>query len=142
MCDTVAHASGRCQLYQHLSDIFQVHKFYSMHPKVRVLILIFTIPSEASFQRHSTDTKANIHPAALQETREVSKTDGEMFARRQGCLFAETSAKADVAVSQAFEELVLKILETPVLLDGGPASHPKPNLGSASASNATQSCCG
>ncbi|KAK9842968.1 hypothetical protein WJX74_004985 [Apatococcus lobatus] len=76
------------------------------------------------------------------ESREVSKVDGEMFARKQGCLFAETSAKADVAVSQAFEELVLKILETPALLDGGPATHPKPTLGSASASPSTPSCCG
>ena len=96
---------------------------------------------EASPQ-HPQTNRETILLLVLQETREVSKADGEMFARRQGCLFAETSAKADVAVSQAFEELILKILETPALLDGGPASHPKPNLGSTSASNATQSCCG
>ena len=35
---------------------------------------------------------------------------------QNGTLFVETSAKANVAVSQAFEELVAKILDTPSLL--------------------------
>jgi Ras-related protein Rab-18 len=35
-----------------------------------------------------------------------------------GCLYVETSAKTNVAVQQAFEELVLKILETPALVSG------------------------
>ena len=48
--------------------------------------------------------------------------EGADFARAQGCLYVETSAKTNVAVSIAFEELVLKILDTPELLDdrGGP----------------------
>jgi hypothetical protein len=46
----------------------------------------------------------------MQESeREVSTAEGEAFARRNGCLFVETSAKMDVAVAQAFEELVLKV---------------------------------
>lgn len=48
--------------------------------------------------------------------REVSTRDGMALARRHGCLFVETSAKANIAVGQAFEELVLKILDTPSLL--------------------------
>ena len=37
-------------------------------------------------------------------------------ALQNGTLFVETSAKANVAVSQAFEELVAKVLDTPSLL--------------------------
>ena len=39
----------------------------------------------------------------------MSAEEGENFAKTHGCLFVETSAKADVAVTQAFEELVLKV---------------------------------
>jgi Ras-related protein Rab-18 len=38
------------------------------------------------------------------------------FAARHGCLFVETSALGNVAVDQAFEELVLRVLDTPSLL--------------------------
>ncbi|KAG2445165.1 hypothetical protein HYH02_008633 [Chlamydomonas schloesseri] len=51
------------------------------------------------------------------EARRVSWHEGSDFARRHGCLFVETSAKTNVAVANAFEELVLKILETPSLLE-------------------------
>jgi len=51
--------------------------------------------------------------------REVSKEEGAAFARQHGCLFAETSAKANVAVQQAFEELVQKVLDTPGLQANG-----------------------
>jgi Ras-related protein Rab-18 len=51
--------------------------------------------------------------------REVSRAEGEAFARRHGCLFAETSAKLGQAVSDAFEELMLKVLDTPALLETG-----------------------
>mmetsp|Transcript_11078 Transcript_11078/g.33216 ORF Transcript_11078/g.33216 Transcript_11078/m.33216 type:complete len:205 (-) Transcript_11078:1166-1780(-) len=54
--------------------------------------------------------------------REVTTEEGQNFGKAHGCLFVETSAKADVAVTQAFEELVLKVLETPNLLtDAGNA---------------------
>jgi hypothetical protein len=36
-----------------------------------------------------------------------------------GCLYVETSAKINIAVQQAFEELANKILETPTLLGSG-----------------------
>jgi hypothetical protein len=53
----------------------------------------------------------------VQETdREVSAEDGRSFAKAHGCLFVETSAKADVAVTQAFEELVLKVLTMAIKL--------------------------
>ena len=52
------------------------------------------------------------------EQREVGAEDGVRFAKTHGCLYVETSARANVAVDQAFEELVLKILEAPSLLGG------------------------
>jgi len=54
--------------------------------------------------------------------RQVSREQGQEFARQHGCLFVETSAKTNLAVSQAFEELVLKILDTPNLLDQAPGT--------------------
>lgn len=58
----------------------------------------------------------------LTDLREVQKSEGVEFARSHGCLFVETSAKGNIAVDQAFEELVLKVLETPSLL-AGTSSH-------------------
>lgn len=52
------------------------------------------------------------------QARAVTTEEGHAFARDNGCLYVETSAKAGIAVAQAFEELVQKILETPALLDG------------------------
>ncbi|KAL3634794.1 Ras-related protein rabc1 [Castilleja foliolosa] len=54
--------------------------------------------------------------------RVVSKKEGIDFAREYGCLFIECSAKTRVNVEQCFEELVLKILETPSLLAEGSSS--------------------
>ncbi|XP_051146272.1 ras-related protein RABC1 isoform X2 [Andrographis paniculata] len=51
--------------------------------------------------------------------RVVSKKEGIDFAREYGCLFIECSAKTRVNVEQCFEELILKILETPSLLAEG-----------------------
>ncbi|KAJ3009855.1 hypothetical protein HKX48_007719 [Thoreauomyces humboldtii] len=47
--------------------------------------------------------------------REVSRKDGEAFARRMGTLFIETSAKTKTGVKDAFVEVVRKIAETPEL---------------------------
>ncbi|KAL0323294.1 UNVERIFIED_CONTAM: Ras-related protein RABC1 [Sesamum angustifolium] len=75
--------------------------------------------------------------------RVVSKKEGIDFAREYGCLFIECSAKTRVNVEQCFEELVLKILETPSLLAEGSAGvkknifKQKPPESDAS----TSSCC-
>lgn len=47
----------------------------------------------------------------------VTREEGQKFAREHGCLFVETSAKEDIAVSQAFEELVQQIMQTPTILE-------------------------
>ncbi|TXG60389.1 hypothetical protein EZV62_014962 [Acer yangbiense] len=51
--------------------------------------------------------------------RVVTKKEGINFAREYGCLFTECSAKTRVNVQQCFEELVLKILDTPSLIAEG-----------------------
>ncbi|XP_064401832.1 ras-related protein Rab-18-B-like [Halichondria panicea] len=55
--------------------------------------------------------------------RQVSRSDGLQFARRNSMLFIEASAKTRDGVQEAFEELVHKILQTPSLYtvagDGG-----------------------
>lgn len=51
--------------------------------------------------------------------RVVTKKEGMDFAREYGCLFIECSAKTRVNVQQCFEELVLKVLDTPSLLAEG-----------------------
>lgn len=80
-----------------------------------------------------------MHNLTLQDSaREVSRSEGEELARRHGCLFVETSAKANVAVQQAFEELVLKILETPVLLSSSNAPGMRLNKDTKAQSS---SCC-
>eukprot|EP00170_Pyropia_yezoensis_P005778 contig_23497_g5796 len=48
-------------------------------------------------------------------TREVSAADGDALARRNGCLFIESSARTATGVRQCFEELVRKVLDTPQL---------------------------
>lgn len=58
------------------------------------------------------------HSDCQNSERQVTEAAGHDFARAMGCLYVETSAKTNVAVQQAFEELVLKILETPALVSG------------------------
>lgn len=54
----------------------------------------------------------------LEDLREVTREECIDFAKKHGCLFVETSAKDNIAVAQAFEELVIKVLDTPSLLEG------------------------
>ncbi|XP_047980630.1 ras-related protein RABC1-like [Salvia hispanica] len=75
--------------------------------------------------------------------RVVSKKEGIDFAREYGCLFIECSAKTRVNVEQCFEELVLKILDTPSLLAEGLAGNKK-NIFKQKppvSTDASSSCC-
>ena len=65
-----------------------------------------------------------LHPASLlaypltflqENSRQVPTTEGSAFASRQDALFVEASAKTAIGVSDVFEELVGRILETPEL---------------------------
>nr|CAD1843926.1 unnamed protein product [Ananas comosus var. bracteatus] len=53
--------------------------------------------------------------------RMVTREEGVSFAKESGCLFLECSAKTQENVEKCFEELVLKILEVPSLLEEGSA---------------------
>lgn len=52
---------------------------------------------------------------------EVTREEGEAFAIQHSMMFIETSAKTAVGVQQTFEELVMKVLESPNLRTSGPA---------------------
>ena len=47
--------------------------------------------------------------------REVTKQEGEQMAMQNGMMFIETSAKNRIGVLEAFEELVNKIIESPLI---------------------------
>ena len=57
-----------------------------------------------------------------EEERKVKKEDAIAFAKRNGCLFLECSAKTKVSVKEIFDELLQAIMETPSLLKDGPSS--------------------
>jgi len=74
----------------------------------------------------------------------VAREDAEDWARARGMLFLEASAKSNVGIAQAFEEVVEKILDNPVLLvNTAPGRQPsKVGLGAAPApSDAGGLCC-
>lgn len=51
--------------------------------------------------------------------RQVSKEEGNEYAKQRSALFIETSAKTSEGVAIAFEELLIKVIQTPGLLDKG-----------------------
>ena len=51
----------------------------------------------------------NIHGRA------VTENEGEELARRNGMMFIETSAKEKIGINEAFEEVVNKVLESPMI---------------------------
>ncbi|XP_066341186.1 ras-related protein RABC2a-like isoform X3 [Miscanthus floridulus] len=62
------------------------------------------------------------------DERMVTKEEGIAFAEESGCLFLESSAKTRENVEKCFEELALKILEVPSLLEEGSSSVVKRNI--------------
>uniref|UniRef100_A0A0A9J0Z8 Uncharacterized protein n=1 Tax=Arundo donax TaxID=35708 RepID=A0A0A9J0Z8_ARUDO len=58
----------------------------------------------------------------------VTREEGLAFAQESGCLFLESSAKTRENVEKCFEELALKILEVPSLLEEGSSSVVKRNI--------------
>ncbi|XP_064946419.1 ras-related protein RABC2a [Musa acuminata AAA Group] len=51
--------------------------------------------------------------------RMVTREEGISFANEYGCLFIECSAKTRANVEKCFEELALKIMEVPILVEEG-----------------------
>jgi len=71
----------------------------------------------------------------------VTRGEAEDWARRHGTIFVESSAKSAVGVAQAFDEIVNKILENPVLLASTTPGRKKVDLGRANADGGA-GCCG
>jgi Ras-related protein Rab-18 len=64
-------------------------------------------------------SRLDLTKSFLQEfSRQVSTAEGEQFAKRMDSLFIEASAKTNLGVNEAFQEVVEQILETPELWDG------------------------
>ena len=49
------------------------------------------------------------------DERKVTENEGEELARRNGMMFIETSAKERIGVNEAFEEVVNKVIESPMI---------------------------
>jgi Ras-related protein Rab-18 len=65
----------------------------------------------------------------------VPTSEGATFAARTGCLFVEASAKTAVGVSEAFNDVVARIIDTPSLWrEERPKSSPTGRTAAAGAS--------
>ena len=65
----------------------------------------------------------------LKDNRKVSREEAEAWARSQGMLFLEASAKTRTGIKQCFMEVVQKIVEDPELLINTVPGRPKISLG-------------
>jgi len=95
------------------------------------IILVYDVTKEDTFdnikgwldEANTFTTKDNIvkvlvgNKIDLEENREISRRDGSQYAKEQGMLFFEASAKTQQGVNDAFTELIEKILDSPSLLD-------------------------
>mmetsp|Transcript_547 Transcript_547/g.1023 ORF Transcript_547/g.1023 Transcript_547/m.1023 type:complete len:207 (-) Transcript_547:299-919(-) len=79
----------------------------------------------------------------LEEERKVSKREGEAWARERGMLFIECSAKTKLGIQQVFDEMVLKILDSPSLLDNtvSPANRKEAVADLTQEEPTSDSCC-
>lgn len=66
-----------------------------------------SLQTRLSSHHHTTHHTHHTHQRQ-HGARQVSWQEGADFAQRHGCLFVETSAKQNIAVGVAFEELVLR----------------------------------
>ena len=66
--------------------------------------------------------------------RKVTEEEGEELARKHGMMFIETSAKEKIGVNEAFEEVVNKVIESPLIetislgRSGGMRGHQGPTV--------------
>ena len=93
------------------------------------IILVYSAADRVSFEsldywleeidRHSTNLDAVklIIANKFDLPFEVSADEGREYAKKNSALFVQASAKTAVGVTNAFEELIFKILENPSLLD-------------------------
>lgn len=79
----------------------------------------------------------------IDKPRAVPRDEAMAWARHKGMLFLETSAKDNVGVEAAFEEVVHKILDNPVLLATTTPGLKKKNLNlDGNVNESPRGCCG
>jgi len=79
----------------------------------------------------------------IDRPRAVARDTAESWARAKGMLFLETSAKDNVGVEAAFDEVVHKILDNPILLAATtPGTKKRLDLNAADADSGPKGCCG
>ncbi|XP_066423027.1 ras-related protein Rab-18-B-like [Molothrus aeneus] len=96
------------------------------------VVLVYDVTRKATFtglgrwlnelEMHTTSSstvKMLVGNKTDKPDREVERKEGLQLARKHSLLFIETSAKTQDGVHHAFEELVIKILQTPDLWDKG-----------------------
>jgi Ras-related protein Rab-18 len=82
----------------------------------------------------------------VDQQRVVQREQAEEWARSQGMLFMEASAKTSAGITQVFNEVVTKILETPILLSNTRPAKPGSrsvlsNSKSSSSTSSSSGCC-
>lgn len=80
----------------------------------------------------------------IDRKRAVPRETAESWARRKGMLFLETSAKDNIGVDAAFDEVVYKILDNPILLAATtPGNKKRVDLSiPGDAGSVNRGCCG
>eukprot|EP01080_Neovahlkampfia_damariscottae_P005828 gene5828-9651_t len=96
----------------------------SYYRGAQACILVYDISNPKSFenmknwaQELSTYATYDNVVKLLDETRQVTRKMGEMFAKENGMLFLECSAKTNEKIQQAFEEICYQIFQNDNLLD-------------------------
>jgi len=92
------------------------------------IILVYDVANRESFEalpRWYSELETYVSPSVVkiivgnkvdkEFSRQVTFSEGERFAERMGSLFIEASAKTAVGVTEAFQEVVEKIMDTPEL---------------------------
>ncbi|KAH9994322.1 ras family-domain-containing protein [Russula compacta] len=92
------------------------------------VILVYDVSSRESFEalpRWLEELENYVPPEVVkivvgnkldkEYSRQVPTAEGAAFAARTGCLFVEASAKTAVGVTEAFSDVVVRIIDTPSL---------------------------
>jgi len=92
------------------------------------IILVYDVANRESFDalpRWYSELETYVSPSVVkiivgnkvdkEFSRQVTYSEGQRFAERMGSLFIEASAKTAVGVTEAFQEVVEKIMDTPEL---------------------------
>ena len=80
--------------------------FMTMKQNIEFLAMFGSEASKRNVEGNKIDNIYN---------RAVTEAEGEELARKNGMMFIETSAKEKIGVNEAFEEVVNKVIESPLI---------------------------